>query len=131
MKQYTFSFPQIINRVSGKIELSSNTQSINECLGILLRTTPGEMLGDPEWGCNLLNRIFQYQGIIVDELIKDDIIDAISKYEPRITVTINDIVIEENINVVNIYIQYEIKETGEINTYNMDITADDNPDKIQ
>ncbi len=131
MKQYTFSFPQIINRVSGKIELSSNTQSINECLGILLRTTPGEMLGDPEWGCNLLNRIFQYQGIIVDELIKDDIIDAISKYEPRITVTTNDIVIEENINVVNIYIQYEIKETGEINTYNMDITADDNPDKIQ
>ena len=35
------------------------------------------------------------------------------------------------LNIVNIYIQYEIKETGEINTYNMDITADDNPDKIQ
>lgn len=130
MNQYTFSFPQIINRVSGKIELSSNTQSINECLGILLRTTPGEMLGDPEWGCNLLNRIFQYQGIIIAELIKEDIIDAISKYEPRIIVTSNDIVIEENINVVKIYIQYEIKDTGEINTYNMDITPDDNPDKI-
>lgn len=130
MNQYTFSFPQIINRVSGKIELSSNTQSINECLSILLRTTPGEMLGDPEWGCNLLNRIFQYQGVIIAELIKEDIIDAISKYEPRIIVTSNDIVIEENINVVKIYIQYEIKDTGEINTYNMDITPDDNPDKI-
>ena len=130
MNQYTFSFPQIINRVSGKIELSSNTQSINECLGILLRTTPGEMLGDPMWGCNLLNRIFQYQGVILAELIKEDIIDAINKYEPRINVTTNDIVIEENINIVKIYIQYEIKETGEINTYNMDITPDDNPDKI-
>lgn len=130
MNQNTFSFPQIINRVSGKIELSSNTQSINECLGILLRTTPGEMLGDPNWGCNLMSRIFQYQGIIVEELIKEDIIDAISKYEPRITVTTNDIVIEENTNVLNIYIQYEIKETGEINSYNMNIAADDNPDKI-
>ncbi len=130
MNQNTFSFPQIINRISGKIELSSNTQSINECLGILLRTTPGEMLGDPNWGCNLMSRIFQYQGIIVEELIKEDIIDAISKYEPRITVTTNDIVIEENINVLNIYIQYEIKETGEINSYNMNIAADDNPDKI-
>ena len=130
MNQYTFSFPQIINRVSGKIELSSNTQSINECLGILLRTTPGEMLGDPMWGCNLLNRIFQYQGVILAELIKEDIIDAINKYEPRINVTTNDIVIEENINIVKIYIQYEIKETGEINTYNMDITPDDNPDKM-
>lgn len=130
MNQNTFSFPQIINRISGKIELSSNTQSINECLGILLRTTPGEMLGDPNWGCNLMSRIFQYQGIIVEELIKEDIIDAISKYEPRITVTTNDIVIEENTNVLNIYIQYEIKETGEINSYNMNIAADDNPDKI-
>lgn len=130
MNQNTFSFPQIINRISGKIELSSNAQSINECLGILLRTTPGEMLGDPNWGCNLMSRIFQYQGIIVEELIKEDIIDAISKYEPRITVTTNDIVIEENINVLNIYIQYEIKETGEINSYNMNIAADDNPDKI-
>ena len=66
----------------------------------------------------------------IEELIKEDIIDAISKYEPRITVTTNDIVIEENINVLNIYIQYEIKETGEINSYNMNIAADDNPDKI-
>ncbi len=40
MKQYTFSFPQIINRSSKKIELSSNVKSINECLGILLRTRP-------------------------------------------------------------------------------------------
>lgn len=130
MNQYTFSFPQIINRISGKIEMSDNVQSINECLGILLRTRPGEMLGDPNWGCNLINRIFQYQGIIVDELIKEDIYDAISKYEPRIIVEPNDIIIEENMNVVSIYIQYTIKETGEINSFNMDVTPDDNPDKI-
>lgn len=130
MKQYTFSFPQIINRTSGKIDLSSNTQSINECLGILLRTRPGEMLGDPDWGCNLINRVFQYQGVILAELIKEDILDAVQKYEPRITMTSNDIVIVNNKNVVNIYLEYTIKETGEINSYNMDITPNDNPDKV-
>lgn len=130
MKQYTFSFPQIINRTSGKIDLSSNTQSINECLGILLRTRPGEMLGDPDWGCNLINRVFQYQGVILAELIKEDILNAVQKYEPRITMTSNDITIVNNINVVNIYLEYVIKETGEINSYNMDITPNDNPDKI-
>ena len=36
MYQKTFSFPQIINRTTGKIEMSDNVQSINECLGILL-----------------------------------------------------------------------------------------------
>lgn len=130
MKQYTFSFPQIINRTSGKIELSDNVQSINECLGILLRTRPGEMLGDPDWGCNLIDRVFQYHGVIIDALIIDDILNAVEKYEPRINMNANDITIAHDDNILQIYIQYEIKETGQINSYNMSITPDDNPDKI-
>lgn len=130
MNQRTFSFPQIINRISGKIELSSNTQSINECLGILLRTRPGEMLGDPDWGCYLIDRVFGYRGVVLAELIKEDILDAVQKYEPRITMTTDDITIVNNVNNVEIYLQYTIKETGEINSYNMEITPNDNPDKI-
>lgn len=130
MNQKTFSFPQIINRISGKIELSSNTQSINECLGILLRTRPGEMLGDPDWGCYLIDRVFGYRGIVLAELLKEDILDAVQKYEPRITMTTDDITIVNNVNNVEIYLQYTIKETGEINNYNMEITPNDNPDKI-
>ena len=130
MKQYTFSFPQIINRTSGKIELSDNVQSINECLGILLRTRPGEMLGDPNWGCNLIDRVFSYHGVIIEPLIIDDILDAVDKYEPRINMTSGDITLVQDNNVLQIYLQYEIKETGQINSYNMSITPDDNPDKI-
>lgn len=40
MYQSTFSFPQIVNRSTGSIQLSTLNQSINECLGILLRTRP-------------------------------------------------------------------------------------------
>lgn len=130
MNQKTFSFPQIINRISNKIEMSDNVQSINECLGILLRTRPGELLGDPEWGCNLISRVFQYNGLIIGELIKEDILDAIEKYEPRITMNANDITLVENTNLLQIYITYTIKETGEINSYNLDITPDDNPEKV-
>lgn len=130
MNQRTFSFPQIINRISGKIELSSNTQSINECLGILLRTRPGEMLGDPNWGCYLIDRVFGYRGVVLAELIKEDILDAVQKYEPRITMTTDDITIVNNINNIEIYLQYTIKETGEINNYNMEITPNDNPKNI-
>ena len=130
MNQKTFSFPQIINRVSKKIDLSDNVQSINECLGILLRTRPGELLGDPDYGCYLIDRVFQYQGIIVDELIKEDILTAVEKYEPRIEMTTNNITLVEQDNVLSIYLKYVIKETGEINEYNIDITPDDNPDKI-
>lgn len=130
MNQSTFSFPQLINRTTRKIELSTNTKSINECLGILLRTRPGELLGDPDYGCYLIDRVFMYQGVVIDELIKEDILDAVQKYEPRITMTSNDITLVTDNRVLKIYLQYEIKETGEINEYNMEITSDDNPYKI-
>ena len=130
MNQKTFSFPQIINRTSGKIELSDNVQSINECLGILLRTRKGELLGDPQWGCNVINRIFAYNGVILEELIKEDIMDAINMYEPRIIVSSSDIAIIEDVNKVDIYLQYTIKETGEVNSYNLEVTPNDNPDRI-
>ena len=130
MNQKTFGFPHIVDRITDSITLSDNTKSINECLSILLRTRPGEMLGDPDWGCNLISRVFQYQGVIVESLIREDITSAIEKYEPRILMDSNDIVIDTDGNTVHIYINYTIKETGEVNQYNMDITSDDNPDKI-
>lgn len=40
MYQKTFSFPQMFNKTTYKTNLSENTKSINECLGILLRTRP-------------------------------------------------------------------------------------------
>lgn len=129
MNQSTFSFPQMISRTTGKTVLSTNTKSINECLGILLRTRPGEMLGDPDYGCLLIERIFMYEGVIIQALLKEDIINAVSNYEPRITINSEDITIVQNVKTVNIYIQYTIKETGQINTFNMDVTPDDNPYK--
>ena len=88
------------------------------------------MLGDPAYGCNLIERVFAYNGIIVEALIKEDIVNAISAYEPRIIVKYNDITIVSENRLVRIYIQYEIKETGQINQFNLDITAMDNPDRI-
>ena len=87
----------------------------------------GELLGDPEYGCNLIDRIFAYNGVIIDTLIKEDIIDAVSKYEPRVVITPEDIYIVQEVQVVHIFIQYTIKDTGEINQYNLDIKPNDNP----
>lgn len=40
MKYTTFSYPTMINRINGKTTLSTDNKSVNECLGILLRTRP-------------------------------------------------------------------------------------------
>ena len=127
MNQTTFSFPRMVDLRTRKITLSDTYKSINECLGILLRTRKGELLGDPDYGCNLLERIFMYNGLIVEQLIREDILDAVSKYEPRINMTSNNIIIEQDVRTVRIYIQYEIKTSGERNEFNLEITDADNP----
>ena len=40
MEQITFAFPQMISRTQRKTVMSKEEKSINECLGILLRTRP-------------------------------------------------------------------------------------------
>lgn len=47
MNQRTFSFPQFINRDDRKVSVSTNTKSINECLGVLLRTRPRRIIRRP------------------------------------------------------------------------------------
>ena len=88
------------------------------------------MLGDPAWGCMLIERIFMYQGVVVEALLKEDIINAVTAYEPRVEMSPSDITIVSDNTTVKIYIQYVIKETGQINEYNMEITAEDNPYRI-
>lgn len=130
MKQTTFAFPQTIDRETGKTILSTEYKSINECLGILLRTRQGELLGDPNYGCKLIERIFMYEGVIIETILKEDILDAVEKYEPRITLNEENITIVQNSSLVSIYLTYVIRETGQINQFNLEITPDDNPYKM-
>ena len=80
MNQTTFSFPYLFNRISKKTNLSTDNKSINECLSVLLRTRQGELLGNPNYGCNLLNNLFKYNGVLIDNIIKEDIVNTINKY---------------------------------------------------
>lgn len=47
MFQTTFSFPQFIDRNTKKVSVSTNNKSINECLGVLLRTRPRRVIRRP------------------------------------------------------------------------------------
>jgi len=42
----------------------------------------------------------------------------------------NDIEIVKTVQVIHIFIQYVIKETGEINQYNLEIKSEDNPNLL-
>lgn len=126
MKYTTFAFPTMVDRINGKTRLSTDEKSINECLGILLRTRPGELMGEPSYGCNLINRIHQYNGVILADLCKEDIMEAASIWEKRCTINKDDITIIRKDRYVYIYILYTNIITGTIEELelNLDYTTD-------
>lgn len=126
MKFTTFSFPTTIDRINGKTRLSTDEKSVNECLGILFRTRPGELMGEPEYGCNLINRIYQFNGALIPELCKEDIINAATRWEPRCEIHPDDIQIVQQNRYVYIYITYTNLITGTIEELeiNLDSTSD-------
>ena len=109
----SIKYPNTFSYVSGQTELDDTTVSINRCLGLLLTTAKGELLGDPDFGCRLYEMLFdQYSNTLVD-LIKQDIVENVKRYETRITLTEDGIDISENDNSIRnsykIKLNYTIK----------------------
>lgn len=50
MYQKTYSFPHFVDRETRTVKLSSGLKSINECLGVLLRTRPRRIIRRPRLG---------------------------------------------------------------------------------
>lgn len=113
----TYKFPQLTSRLSGKNILSNSYMSINECLGILLRTAPGELLGDPDYGCNLITHLFRYNGLFLPELLKDDILEAVAKYEPRISMNASNVSIWQDGTTVRISLTYTSLITNTLESF--------------
>lgn len=113
----TYKFPQLTSRLSGKNILSSSYMSINECLGILLRTAPGELLGDPEYGCNLITHLFRYNNLFLPELLKNDILEAVAKFEPRISMNVSNVDIWQDGRTVKISLTYTSLITNTLESF--------------
>lgn len=112
-------FPNIFNLNSGVTSVESQYTSINRCIALILTTAPGELLGDPDFGCGLYERLFNAYTPDESALIKDDIVDSLTKYEKRITITKEDITIEPVDNDehrYNIHLTYKLR--------NSDVTKD-------
>ena len=78
-----WSFPISFDDSIG-VAMVSDDEDIRQSISILLNTTPGERVTNPDFGCDLHSRIFKPIDSENKALIDDLIRVAISKYEPRI-----------------------------------------------
>ncbi|MBK6931916.1 MAG: GPW/gp25 family protein [Saprospirales bacterium] len=81
-----WAFPPEFDNKLGKTRMVSNVDDINQSLHILLSTSLGERVMQPDYGCNLQDYQFEPANNSLIGFLKDLIQRAILYYEPRIVV---------------------------------------------
>ena len=99
----------------GEVMLVEGTQDIEQSLAILLRTSIGERVMQPDYGCNLADFQFDPMNSTLLGFLKDMVYNAILYYEPRIKVEKLDVLAdgpEVLEGFLRFIIDYSVRETN-------------------
>jgi phage baseplate assembly protein W len=108
-----WSFPPTFDKASSSVQLVSAEDDIWQSLYILLSTSLGERVMQPNYGCNLQELLFETLTPTVASNIKELLRTAILYHEPRIRLNRLDLNLNEQIQgVVNIAVDYTILSTN-------------------
>ena len=105
-------FPFAIND-QHKVAIVSNENDIKEAIKIILKTSPGERVMRPDFGCGINNYTFSVMNSANIVQIQNEIERALTLYEPRIVVESVDASIQESSDgVLHISIEYKVKSSN-------------------
>jgi len=104
-------FPPRIGRRGG-IELVGGEAEIEQAILVILRTTPGQRVMRPEFGCELYDLVFMPNNSETASRVKRVVRQALGRWEPRINVLSVDVSADGDDRArLLIDIQYRIKAT--------------------
>jgi uncharacterized protein len=93
-----WAFPPTFNIATGSVEMVSDEDDIRQSLHILLSTSLGERVMQPDYGCNLNDYVFEGLSSTTIGYIKERVANAILYYEPRIVVERIDVTSAGSLN---------------------------------
>ena len=99
----------------GEVKLVEGRQDIEESLNILLNTSIGERVMQPEYGCNMADFLFDPSNSTLLGFLQDTVFDAILYHEPRIRVERLEVVSAGNEVLegrLRFFIDYTIRQTN-------------------
>ncbi|OUS78202.1 baseplate protein [Paenibacillus sp. MY03] len=79
-----WKFPVQVDKTTGRIMMSEGEEDIKEAIRIIIRTSKGERLMRPDFGCGLKDFVFGTMDDMSMQLIASDVREAIRDWEPRI-----------------------------------------------
>ena len=119
---YSIGFPEIFNS-SGTILVKDENATMSN-LKLLLTSWKNSLYGDPYFGCNIKNFIYEQNNIVLRDLIIDDIYVSIQQFMPQIYIKREDIKIIND--GVNVYAEINCinKLDKQPNTYQIDLLSE-------
>ena len=113
-----FKFPVQVDEATGRFQMSSYEQDIQEAIYIILNTRVGERPMRPLFGCRIYDYIFESLNYTVVSAMSAAVREALLSWEPRI----DDIDVEIDTDkmedgLVEIHIGYVVRKTN--NPYNL------------
>jgi phage baseplate assembly protein W len=104
-----WAFPPAFNYEMGTLETVENEEDINQSLGIILGTIPGERIMFPTFGCDIRMFVFESNDPTHMSMLKDTIYDAVLYNEPRIKLEKIEIVDDtQTYGLMHIHIFYTV-----------------------
>lgn len=113
-----WAFPVAFDKSAGTVQMVSFEEDVNQSIDIILGTTPGERIMQPEFGCNLKQLVFEEVNSSLVAKIDHLIYHAILNFEPRIKLIKVDVDIADELNgILKITITYTYIATNTRHNY--------------
>ena len=91
--------------------LTNSENEIKQAIRIILLTAPGERVMRPDFGCRIHKLVFEPNNRATAVLAEQYITEALSRWEPRITVT--QVEAKPEVAYLNVHISYTIKASND------------------
>lgn len=102
------------------IKIKEDEELFAENISRILKTYPGQRVGNPLFGSNLENFLFEREVVLLED-IEFEIISKVNKFEPRVNVASVDVKIDKDNRMANIYIIVVVKENLETLNLNLNL----------
>lgn len=104
-----WSFPPVFDKANRHVRMVSDEEDIAESIRIILSTTPGERLMQPEFGCNLKKLVFEKIDSTLIAELNHLIYHALLDFEPRINFLNAEIINRDELDgILHIQVNYSI-----------------------
>lgn len=110
-----WKFPVQVDKATGRFLLSEGEEDIAEAIRVILKTSKGERVMRPDFGCGLNEFVFETTDETTLRLLEADIEHAITVWEPRV----RDVEVEASLDEsepgkLSISITYVVRSTNNL-----------------